>query len=569
MILNGTKIIVMTVENVKFIDSLNFINLPLSSLPQAFSLPDVEKGTFPHRFNRRENEKYIGPLPLLEEYSPETMKLNDREKFLTWYNEQQGVIFNFQEELVKYCKLDVKILRMACLAYRKIFLKIASICPFEEACTIASTCMKVYRKMFLKPNLIGIIPKNGYRFSNNYSFESLKWLVWMEHQMQRTIRFAARGREIRLEEGFTVDGFCDAVNGRLPIVLNYHGCFYHGCVKCDRINRNRPISEKYDECMNDRYERTLRVRKVILDSGKYELVEIWGCDFKREYQNNREMRLYVETHPLLRIKPLDPRNAFYGGRTENFVKVYDVRENEKIRYVDVTSLDPFINKTGRYPTGHPKIFVGDECYNILGRQYENIHNFDGLISCKILPPRNLSIPLLPTKMHGKLMFILCHECCENMIRGECPHENESKRYLKGTWVADEIKKAVELGYQLKEVYEIWSYEMTCYDPATKTGGLFGGYIDTFFKLTTEASSYPPGCDTEEAKDRYVAKFERVEGIKLDKESISVNPSLRSVAKLCLVSLWGKFGQQEDKSITEIIESPARLHELLLSPVYEV
>ena len=36
VILNGTKIIVMTVEIVKFIDFLNFINLPLSSLPQAF-----------------------------------------------------------------------------------------------------------------------------------------------------------------------------------------------------------------------------------------------------------------------------------------------------------------------------------------------------------------------------------------------------------------------------------------------------------------------------------------------------------------------------------------------------
>ena len=143
--------------------------------------------------------------------------------------------------------------------------------------------------------------------------------------------------------------------------------------------------------MNDRYEIMQRVRKIILDSRKYVLVEIWGCDFKPEYQNNQEMSLYVETHQMLRITPLNPRDAFYVGRTENFVKVYNARENEKIRYVDVTSPYPFINKTGRYPLGRPKIFIGDECYNVLGRKYENINTFDGLISCKLLAPRNLAI----------------------------------------------------------------------------------------------------------------------------------------------------------------------------------
>ena len=71
----------------------------------------------------------------------------------------------------------------------------------------------------------------------------------MEYKLRRNITFTARGRGIRLEEGFLVDGYCDAVDDddSLPIVLNYHGYFYHGCVKCLRINRYQPISEKYDE----------------------------------------------------------------------------------------------------------------------------------------------------------------------------------------------------------------------------------------------------------------------------------------------------------------------------------
>ena len=161
------------------------MNLPLSSLPEAFSLPEVEKGTFPHLFNKIENENYVGPIPAIEQYSIKTMRTKDREKFLQWYAQQQGNVFNFKEELLKYCKLDVKILRLACLAYRKIFLNIANICPFEETCTIAGTCLKVFRKKFLKPFSIGIIPKNGYRFANNQSREAMKWLLWMENQLHR------------------------------------------------------------------------------------------------------------------------------------------------------------------------------------------------------------------------------------------------------------------------------------------------------------------------------------------------------------------------------------------------
>lgn len=41
-----------------------------------------------------------------------------------------------------------------------LFFSIVNICPFKQACTVASTCMKVYRKMFLEPDTIGIIPKN-------------------------------------------------------------------------------------------------------------------------------------------------------------------------------------------------------------------------------------------------------------------------------------------------------------------------------------------------------------------------------------------------------------------------
>ena len=83
--------------------------------------------------------------------------------------------------------------------------------------------------------------------------------------------------------------------------------------------------------------------------------------------------------------------ALCGGRTENFVKLYEMKEGEKIKYVDVTSLYPFICKRGEFLVGHPKLYVGlAECKDFTGENYENFSaKVDGIVYCKVLPPRNL------------------------------------------------------------------------------------------------------------------------------------------------------------------------------------
>ena len=58
IIYNGSKIMYMTVEkdlHIKVIDSLNFLPMKLSKLPEVFGLKEIKKGWFPHFFNTREN----------------------------------------------------------------------------------------------------------------------------------------------------------------------------------------------------------------------------------------------------------------------------------------------------------------------------------------------------------------------------------------------------------------------------------------------------------------------------------------------------------------------------------
>ena len=54
------------------------------------------------------------------------------------------------------------------------------------------------------------------------------------------------------------------------------------------------------------------------------------------------------------LKPLNPRDAFFGGRTNVTKLTYDFKEGEKGKYVDFVSLYPTVQFYKDYPVGHPK-----------------------------------------------------------------------------------------------------------------------------------------------------------------------------------------------------------------------
>ncbi|XP_025073692.1 uncharacterized protein LOC112552506 [Pogonomyrmex barbatus] len=302
-------------------------------------------------------------------------------------------------------------------------------------------------------------------------------------------------------------------------------------------------------------------------------MEKWECSFDREISNNREMQNFLKDHPLIKNTPLDPREAFYGGRTGNIVTRYEVSGTEKIRYVDVCSLYPFVLKTGVFPIGHPKIYVGQECSSLIGVSPNyNFNSIEGLVRCKVLPSRDLFHPVLPYRVQGKLLFALCRSCCETFSQVECTHENPVDREFEGTWVSCELRKAIEKGYLVTHVSEIWEYKVARYDSGTRQGGLFAEYINTFLQLKQEASGWPSECREDaddDAKKRYLREYEETEGITLDRRNIARNLGLRSVAKLCLNSFWGKFGQRSNLPNTEIIKAHQQFMTLLTSPEHEI
>ena len=226
VILRGAKILSMTVPmfNIKFIDSLNFIPMSLSQFPKTFGMSELCKGYFPHLFNRVENEDYIGPIPPEPYYSPNSMKPEARTAFLAWYKEQRdnNYVFNFNEEIIKYCRSDVDILRKCCLEFREMLREITDIDPFEKCLTIASACHEVYRTNFLKKDTIAVFPPDQY-LKTKQSNIAVKWLSYIMEENNIHIDHVRNGGEKRVGK-YSLDGYCEERH----TAYEFQGCVWHG-----------------------------------------------------------------------------------------------------------------------------------------------------------------------------------------------------------------------------------------------------------------------------------------------------------------------------------------------------
>ena len=125
-------------------------------------------------------------------------------------------------------------------------------------------------------------------------------------------------------------------------VFEFHGCYFHGCPKCFKTNRDEPLHDNKHETLDSRLEATEARTSRLQDFG-YHVVEKWECDFRAELISTPEIEDYTSNHPLVMNAPLEPRDAFFGGRTGNCSTFYETEEGEQIRYLDVCSLYPWVS----------------------------------------------------------------------------------------------------------------------------------------------------------------------------------------------------------------------------------
>ena len=208
---------------------------------------------------------------------------------------------------------------------------------------------------------------------------------------------------------------------------------------------------------------------------------------------------------------------------------------------------------------HPTIYSQE---NIVK---DNIRQHCGLIKCNVFPPTNLYHPVLPQKCSQKLMFPLCRSCAEKTDpHMRCTHLQEEDRSFTGTWVTIKLFEALDRGYKLLDVYEVWHFSETAqYDKASGEGKIFASYIDTFHRIKQESSRYPNWFMQSKIKSCSSKSIFKQKGS--DLRMLRRIKKMRAIVKIMLTSLWGKLAQRENMTKTKYISEPSKFFDLVTNP----
>ena len=165
---------------------------------------------------------------------------------------------------------------------------------------------------------------------------------------------------------------------------------------------------------------------------------------------------------------------------------------------------------------------------------------------------------------------LCRSCVEEEMgkplhekSHHCTHSPE-QRMLRGTWCTPELKKAIEMGYTIVTIHEVWHFPKN-----QRKIGLFANYVNKWLQIKQESAGYPGWARTEDQKQQYIRQYNEREGIKLEPTMIRKNPGRKATAKLMLNSFWGKFGENLNKPSTLAIDTPAALFQVISDPLVRI
>lgn len=257
----------------------------------------------------------------------------------------------------------------------------------------------------------------------------------------------------------------------------------------------------------------------------------------------KEVRKDIFTEKKIAVLKYDDaewtRQGFFGGRTNAAKLLYNFNDGEEGCYSDITSLYPTVQYYDEYPMGHSKKIKEKDITEEIINKVKN-KEFFGIVDCEVLPPDDLYHPVLARKGE-KLMFDLLQK--------------------RGRFATPELNIAIDKGYKILKVFEVRYWDRT-------TRNLFKDYVSKFLKIKQEASGYPDWVKTEEDKDKYIADYHKNQGILLEKHKIIKNKGLRAIAKLCLNSLWGKFGQRTNMTKTKIIGDKSEFFKLISDKTLE-
>jgi hypothetical protein len=559
--------------NIRFIDFMRFIPGSLKNIALAFEI-EVTKGDFPHRFNNGQNDTYIGRIPPAEDtfdywglLSVKTEK--DKLSFINWYAEQCEIyctcdvfcnascgkkLWNFQEEIRKYCLLDVIVLaeivksyRNACMTFEgdrenKIMNWVVPCLDPLQFMTLPqitiNTLVNGFETMEHSDYDFNGIVSLGKNYRGGQNSEAIIWLYLLNLQSAHKILYLGNSLKeyYDFNTQFPIDGYCPET-GQIFLFLD---CDYWICPECHiediQFNNKIECRKMYASDIAQMLQTTLQdLRRT------YSKVNIkWSHEFNTSMLDKK----------LLEMSQLmNPADCFYGGRTEVFqIYANAQRLGKEIHYYDVTSLYPSVYAHHELPLGKPIHLIGNAID--ISRFHPTVTNrYYGFAKVHVVPRKSDMIGLLPKRdpTTGRLFFPVYP--------------------MVGCWFTTEIYLAMQNGYEVTDVYELFHW-----DERNRSDKHLGAYVNYFFQMKQEAEGWKKlGATSEnpsmeekmEIAERLYVQNGNLGRIRIDK--VKKSPVLRALAKLYLNSLWGKLAQKPAKNNHMTIFGNQQLLDLIHNP----
>lgn len=583
---------------IRFVDSYRYIKssldeftkrfpqLPLFS-PAAAENEEEEKkgkGVFPYKMNHPDFYDYDGELPpkemFLDRFSSQAAERKYEQMKREW---EPGKRWNLREQLHEYLVQDIRVLRGGCLSFLKEIFEFQAevindevqkrtdkafrhwgseeansfFSPFTHPhFTISAFVHTLFIYHGLSQHEICLI--SNQRGARKTSRLELEWISYQQHvRPHLKIRAAhthAAG-QYYFRSRYFPDGYAKTADGK-EYVFEMLGCAVHGhCVGLES-DETCPLTSRF--AAHDKnpfgvpmYEayKAWEKKKSLYDSlsPNVELIFVWECQFKKEKQENENVRLFLSTLNLPEER-LVPRFALRGGRCEAQRLHFSKQEmpGYSMVVIDRNSLYPSVSITHPYPCGQPEILIGkaiseDVTWSKHGF-FVRGENRQGIVQVRVLPPDSMFFPILPFQVRGKMFFGLCRRCMLENVATElvfCTH-SDSERAITGVWTTFELSFALECGYRILECYEFYSYPQQAY--------LFRPFYLRLAKMKLSAENWPENCQTEQEKEELIALLNKdMPGLDMSVSDVVPNNAKRQFAKLMANASLGKWCQSDMRS----------------------
>lgn len=503
--------------DILFKDSYKFFSISLKKTVQAFDLHVDNKGYFPYHINSG-TDFTLDHLPSINDYGYEEMMIEDQRVFMEWYEENKHKSFNLKTELQKYGDQDTRILAHALAVFRKNMMLITGICPYLSCSTIASSCMSFYLAKYLKKDTMAITPSISYFNKKAYSQIATKFLMYLNEVEGKNIIHAGSPEQEQLICGHYVDGY-DAETNTVYLI---NGLYYHGAEHFDddKVLANGKTNRK---CL----EETEIMIQMYKDKG-YNVEVFTDEQIQNMLKKDKDMKDKFSKYRI--PQPLKMKDAYFGGRCAPMQLYAKADDDYNLYLFDFVSMYPAMLFSKEYMIGQPELinFGMDNHVNITDP--EDLPYF-GLVQAFVVPPNDLSIPILPYRTKAHLTFPLCSSCADFYTDKStyepdytCQHSDDERGWI-GTFTTIELKYALLRGYRITQIFSVQHYH-------EKTDQMFKEYIRNFMKIKIESSGYPSDVKTDEEKADYLLSIENDLSVTIDPDNVKKNSGMRYISKVC-------------------------------------